>query len=64
MKWQNIDTNIDALTGGPLIGDVFKCQECQCLYGRESIEHLQLNNGGQCLQCEKKEIHLLTLAIG
>lgn len=43
---------LDAFTGGPLEGDVFRCSKCFSCYGIGSLEVLIQQNEGKCMSCE------------
>ncbi len=45
------EPEVDAFTGGPLIGDVVKCSKCLCCYGAESAVALREHNRGLCIGC-------------
>ncbi len=58
MRWNNINPAVDAFTGGPVLGDQFKCQKCGSIYGRESVNQLVANNLGRCISCEAQSVLL------
>lgn len=47
---------VDAFTGGPLKGQIYKCQKCDSKYGKDSIDHLVSENDGRCIVCDKQPI--------
>lgn len=50
------DDVVDAFTGGSLKGQIFKCQECNSKYGKDSVDHIVSENDGCCISCGKKDI--------
>lgn len=48
----------DALTGGHIVGQIYKCQECSCRYGKESVNILIEQCDGRCIGCDKTAILL------
>lgn len=43
---------LDAFTGGPLEGEVFRCSKCSSCYGIDSLDVLIQQNEGKCMSCE------------
>ena len=47
---------VDAFTGGPLVGIISQCAKCQCHYSAESVQALVEHNNGACMACGSTEL--------